>query len=96
MKMEQKKGFQIDPRTGLLLLVFANVLEFSKSDIRLELLWLGFLVLLTVLYGRFFSVLKWSVAFAGLIFLQRYVLPVSPKLIATSFSIFLNYARERH
>lgn len=93
MKTEQKKRFQMDPRTGLLLLVFANVLAFSQSDIQLELLWIGMLVLFTMMCGCVFSALKWAFAFAGLLLLQQYVLPVSPELIATSFSIFLNYAR---
>lgn len=94
MKAEQKKGFQIDPRTGLLLLVFANVFAFSQSSIRMEFLWIGMLTLLMLLCGQFFSGVKWALTFIGLVLLQWYVLPVSPKILATSFSIFLNYARK--
>lgn len=85
---------RIDPRTGLLLLVLANVIAFSGKSLSVELGTLGLLLFLTVLCGQFRSALKWGAAITFLFALQWYILPASPKIIATSFSIFVNYARK--
>ena len=85
---------RIDPRTGLLLLVLANIIAFSSKSFPVELGTLGLLLFLIVLCGQFRSALKWGVAIIFLFALQWYILPASPKIIATSFSIFANYARK--
>lgn len=94
MPVKEKHHLRIDPRTGLLLLVLANIIAFSDKSIWIELGTLGLLLLLTALCGQFCSVLKWSITILFLFILQWYILPVSPKIIATSFSIFANYARK--
>lgn len=88
-----KKNWRMDPRFGILLLILANFIAFTQNCIWLEIGWIGVLALLILMSGRFCSAVKWAIGFAGILFLQWLVLPVSPKLIATSFSIFANYAR---
>lgn len=88
-----KKKWRMDPRFGILLLILANLIAFMQNSIWLEIGWIGVLALLICISGRFCSAMKWVLAFAGILFLQWVVLPVSPKLIVTSFSIFANYAR---
>lgn len=83
----------IDPRTGLLLLVLANIIAFTQDSLWVELGWIAVLCGLILACGRIGSAVKWAAAFSMLLLLQRYVLPVSPKFIAASFSIFINYAR---
>lgn len=84
----------IDPRTGLLLLVLANIIAFSSKNLWVELGTLGLLLFLIALCGRLRSAFKWCAAILILFVLQWYILPASPKIIATSFSIFANYARK--
>ena len=83
----------IDPRTGLFLLVIANVIAFSQNSFYIEVGWIGVLAALLLLCGCLSAGVKWGIGFCCLLILQRYVLPASPKIIATSFSIFINYAR---
>lgn len=88
-----KKNWRMDPRFGIILLILANLIAFTQNCIWLEIGWIGVLALLICISGRFHSAMKWVLAFAGILFLQWVVLPVSPKIIATSFSIFANYSR---
>ncbi|MCD2491577.1 energy-coupling factor transporter transmembrane protein EcfT [Lacrimispora sp. NSJ-141] len=92
MKQIQKDRY-LDPRMGALLLVLANVAAFSQKSFAVELSWIIYLTLLTTLYGCWIMALKWLTAFAAVLLIQWYVLPASPMVIATSFSIFANYAR---
>lgn len=91
---EKTHCLRIDPRTGLLLLVMANIIAFSDKNIYVELASFGLLLLLAALCGQFQSVLKWNAVILFLFALQWYILPASPKFIAISFSIFANYARK--
>lgn len=90
--MERKK-WTIDPRTGLALLTLSNVIAFTQNALWIELGWFAVLVMLPFLCGNGKTAIQWIIAFAAVFFLQGYVLPASPKLIATSFSIFANYTR---
>ena len=94
MSDAKTKRLHIDPRTGLLLLVLANIIAFSSKNLWVELGTLGLLLFLTVLCGRLRSAFKWGAVIFILFALQWYILPASPKIIATSFSIFANYARK--
>lgn len=93
MSVKKPKGLSVDPRTGLLLLVLANLIAFSQNCFRVEAGWVAALMFLLFLCGRVGSGFKWGLGFGLLLVLQWYVLPVSPKIVATSFSIFINYAR---
>ena len=87
------EGRKPDPRFGLLLLVFANVIAFAGNNFYLEIAWIGVLTCLLLCCGRLRSGVKWVLVFICILILQRYILPASPKFIATSFSIFTTYAR---
>ena len=93
MAAESSKMTAIDPRTGLILLVLANIIAFTQESLAVEFGWIAMLGLLTMLCGRICAGMKWGAAFLVLYMVQWYILPVSPEIIATSFSIFLNYAR---
>lgn len=93
MAGESSKVLAIDPRTGLILLVLANIIAFTQESLAVEFGWIAMLGLLTMLCGRTCAGMKWGAAFLVLYMVQWYILPVSPEIIATSFSIFLNYAR---
>lgn len=90
---QKRRGLALDPRTGLVLLVLANVIAFSQNSIRIEAGWIGLLAMLLAACGCAGTGIGWFSGFLVLLALQRYVLPVSPKIIAVSFSIFINYAR---
>ena len=83
----------VDPRTALFLLCMANVIAFTQKNIYVEITWVLFLVLLMVLGGGIKSGIKWLAFFGGILLLQYYILPISPKIIAVCFTIFANYAR---
>lgn len=93
MQTEQSKTVSIDPRMGLFLLIIANIVAFSQKNIWVEVGWIGFLTILLIACGCLYQAIKWGLGFCLLLVLQWYLLPVSPKIIATSFSIFVNYAR---
>ena len=93
MAGESSKMPTIDPRTGLILLVLANIIAFTQESLAVGVGWIAMLGLLTMLCGRTCAGIKWVTAFLVLYMVQWYILPVSPEIIATSFSIFLNYAR---
>lgn len=92
-KEKEIERLKLDPRIGLLILVFANITGFTQNCIAVEFAWIGVLSLLIILCGRVRSGIKWAVTFILLYIFQWYVLPISPKIVATSFSIFCNYAR---
>ena len=85
--------WMLDPRTGLVLLTLSNIIAFSQNEIGIELGWFAVLITLLFLCGCGKSAVKWIAAFAAVILIQWYILPVSPKAVATSFSIFANYTR---
>lgn len=91
MKAEFSKG--IDPRTGLFLLICANLIAFSQKDFWLEAVWMFGLVVLYFFCGIAGKGIKFLAGFVALLLLQRYILPAAPEIIATSFSIFVNYMR---
>ena len=90
----QQKVKKIDPRTGLGLLLAANVVAFSQDCFLVEIGWLVAVSFLMIICGKGVSAFKWLIAFGAVVCLQWYVLPMSPKIIATSFSIFANYNRK--
>lgn len=88
-----KAGLHLDPRTELLLLLAANVIAFTQPTFWLETAWIAFLCMLTALCGKGRMSVKWLLTFGMIVALQNYILPVSPKIVATSFSTFVNYMR---
>lgn len=86
-------GASLDPRAGLWLLVAANIIAFRPHTLWLELALVGLLLLLMAAHGKFSMAVKWAVGYCALLLFQQYILPASPKIIATSFTIFATYAR---
>lgn len=93
MQNEKEKNHTIDPRTGLCLLVIANLIAFSQKSFYVEAGWIAALTVLLIVCGCSKTGLKWIAGFGLLLVFQYAILPVSPKLIATSIAIFANYAR---
>ena len=82
-----------DPRAGLWLLVAANIIAFRPHTLWLELALVGLLLLLMAAHGKYSMAVKWAVGYCALLLFQQYILPASPKIIATSFTVFTTYAR---
>lgn len=93
MAAKRLQRLAIDPRTGLFLLVLANIIAFTQDSLLVEFGWIAVLSLLILLCESIGLGIKWAVSFILLFLIQWYVLPISPKIVATSFSIFINYAR---
>ena len=85
---------KFDPRTKLLLLVLANVVAFTQHALWVEITWVVLLLLLIVGCGCGRSACKLAVAFGICLVLQYYVLPNGPKIVASSFTIIVSYARK--
>lgn len=84
---------RIDPRTGLLLLVLANAGAFlSNSEYETGLLTAMLFVLMT-LCGCRGAGIKFLLVYLGMILVQGYLFPVSPKWVVTTFAIFINYTK---
>ena len=77
-----------DPRAGLWLLIGANVIAFRPHTFGLELALIGLLLALMIVHRRFAMAIKWAVGYCALVVFQQFILPVSPMIIATSFTIF--------
>ncbi len=88
-----RRNLKMDPRTGLILLVMSNIIAFTQQSFWLTTGWIVLLCMLTALCGCGRDAIKWLFVLNSLLFLQYYILPTSPKLIATSFFIFVNYMR---
>ena len=82
-----------DPRAGLWLLIGANVIAFRPHTFWLELALIGLLLALMLVHRRFAMAIKWAVGYCALVVFQQFILPVSPMIIATSFTIFATYTR---
>ena len=95
MNGESKRPFlKFDPRTELILLVIANIVAFTNHSVRVEILWVVFLLLLITACGCEKSAGRLAIAFGICLALQSYILPNAPKIIASSFTILVSYARK--
>jgi len=86
------KEMHIDPRTGIILLLLSNIIAFAQSVLWVNGSWVCILALLMFLCGCGRSAAKFLTAYLLLLILQYKLIPVAPKFIATSFSIFVNYS----
>ena len=82
-----------DSRARPWILVAANIIAFRPHTLWLELALVGLLLLLMAAHGKYSMAVKWAVGYCALLLFQQYILPASPKIIATSFTIFATYAR---
>lgn len=93
MYKKEPESFAIDPRTVLLLLVFANVITFFQSSIWIELGWICFLDLMMLFARKYKLAVQWMLSFGILLLLQYIFLPAVPKAVAAIFVILVNYSR---
>lgn len=90
--MEKKQSI-FDPRTGLWVLIAANIIAFSDHSLWVELILISLLLALMMGHGRFTMAVKWAAGYCALLVFQQVILPASPMIIATSFTIFATYTR---
>lgn len=90
----KKHTLKFDPRTELLLLVLANVVAFTQHSVWVEITWVVLLLLLIIACGCKRSAGKLAVAFGICLLLQYYIFPNAPKILASSFTILVSYARK--
>ena len=64
-----------------------------RSAVEEELALIGLLLALMLVHRRFAMAIKWAVGYCALVVFQQFILPVSPMIIATSFTIFATYTR---
>ena len=82
-----------DPRAGLWILIAANIIAFSDHTLWVELALIALLLALMIVHRRFTMASKCAVAYSALPAFQHVILPASPMIIATSFTIFATYTR---
>lgn len=90
----RKHTLKFDPRTELLLLVLANVVAFTQHSAWIEISWVVLLLLLITACGCKKAAGKLAVAFGFCLLLQYYIFPNGPKILASSFTILVSYARK--
>ena len=90
--MEKKQSI-FDPRAGLWVLIAANIIAFSDHSLWVELILISLLLALMMGHGRFTMAVKWAAGYCALLVFQQVILPASPMIIATSFTIFATYTR---
>ena len=90
--MEKKQSI-FDPRAGLWVLIAANIIAFSDHSLWVELILISLLLALMIGHRRFTMAIKWAAGYCALLVFQQIILPASPMLIATSFTIFATYTR---
>ena len=90
--MEKKQSI-FDPRAGLWVLIAANIIAFSDHSPWVELILISLLLALMMGHGRFTMAVKWAAGYCALLVFQQVILPASPMIIATSFTIFATYTR---
>ena len=90
--MEKKQSI-FDPRAGLWVLIAANIIAFSDHSLWVKLILISLLLALMMGHGRFTMAVKWAAGYCALLVFQQVILPASPMIIATSFTIFATYTR---
>ena len=92
-KMGNGKKSIFDPRAGLWILIAANIIAFSDHTLWVELALIALLLVLMIVHRRYTMAVKWAVGYCALLVFQHVILPASPMIIATSFTIFATYTR---
>ena len=90
----KKHMLKFDPRTELLFLVLANVVAFTQHSLWVEITWVVLLLLLIIACGCTKAAGRLAFAFGLCLLLQYYVFPNGPKILASSFTILVSYARK--
>lgn len=88
------RQLKLDPRTELLLLVFANIVAFTQSSFIVEISWVAVLLLLIIACGCRSAAVKWALLFCLCLVLQYYIFPNGPKILVSAFYVIVSYARK--
>lgn len=75
------------------MLLVSNIIAFSDHTLWVELALIGLLLALMIVHRRFAMAVKWTVGYCALLVFQQVILPASPMIISTSFTIFATYIR---
>lgn len=94
MRAGKTHSLKLDARTELLLLILANIVAFTQHAVIIEIAWVAVLLCLIILCGCKKSAAKLASAFAVCLLLQYYIFPNGPKILASSFTILVSYARK--
>lgn len=90
----KKNILKFDPRTELLLLLMANVVAFTQHSVWVEITWVVLLLLLIIACDCKKTAGKLAIVFGMCLILQYYIFPNGPKILASSFTILVSYARK--
>lgn len=90
----KRRQRQFDPRTKFILLVIANVVAFTQQSVLVEVAWGVSLLILITVCGCGKAACKLAIAFGSCLFLQYYVVPIAPQVLATTILILATYARK--
>ncbi|SHO53655.1 energy-coupling factor transporter transmembrane component T [Anaerocolumna xylanovorans] len=93
MKEKESVIKVLDPRTCLMLLIFANLITFFQSSIWIEVGWICFLGCIMLFMGQYRMAVKWIFTYGFILLLQYFLLPAAPKAITTAFTLLVNYSR---
>jgi energy-coupling factor transport system permease protein len=88
------RRLRFDPRTELLLLVLANIVAFTQHSLVVEIVWVTMLFALITVCGCKKSAGKLGIAFVVCLILHYYIFPNGPKVLASSFTFLVSYARK--
>lgn len=86
------RGSFLDPRTFLLLLLFANAITFFLKSLWIEIGWIVFIGIVMLAAGRYQMAVQWILSFSMLLLLQYIVLPTAPEIISSIFALLVNYS----
>lgn len=78
----------------MLLLLMANVVAFTQHSVWVEITWVVLLLLLIIACGCKKTAGKLAIVFGMCLILQYYIFPNGPKILASSFTILVSYARK--
>jgi energy-coupling factor transport system permease protein len=88
------RTLKFDPRTELVLLVLANFVAFTQRSLIIEIVLVTILLALITVCGCEKSTGKLGIAFIVCLILHYYIFPNGPKILASSFTFLVSYARK--
>lgn len=93
MKTMKEKGMRIDPRTGFLLLIIANVVVFAQKSTLPGNAFVLLMEIFLIACGCVSMAVKFAALFGAIVLAQLYLFPIAPAWVNLLFGIFANYTR---
>lgn len=81
----------LDPRTGLWLLLVANIGMFCEKNTEQGSMLSGIFLLLLLLYGQYMAAIKGALLLVVFRLLLKYVFPLCPSWVNMVFPVLINY-----